>query len=90
MGVADDRGVPFGVDHALANAPSVLFDAVAVALGPRGAGRPLEDAQTQAWLKDAYIHLKPIVQGPKGGDLACLVPRGWLRGHVRCMQLTDR
>ena len=48
------------VDHAVEGAPSVLFDAVAVVLSDAGAAELAAKASAQAFLRDAYAHLKVI------------------------------
>ncbi|HZL18569.1 MAG TPA: hypothetical protein VFG23_12575 [Polyangia bacterium] len=47
-------------DHALAAAPSILFDAVIVALSAEAATALAHEAAAVDWLRDAFGHLKVI------------------------------
>ena len=47
-------------DHALAAAPSILFDAVVLAPSPEAAALLTEQAAAVDWVRDAFGHLKVI------------------------------
>ena len=53
-----DAGMP--ADHALAAAPSVLFDAVVVIASTDGAQMLCQQAAAIDWVRDAFSHLKVI------------------------------
>ena len=59
-GVTSKSQKLFEVDHALAGAPSVLFDAVVIAPSSEGAAELLELAAAIDWIRDAFAHLKVI------------------------------
>jgi catalase len=59
-GVDDANGKTHPADMALAAAPSVLFDAVAVMAGPHGDAALAKDPDALGFLLDASRHLKPI------------------------------
>ncbi len=62
-GVKDSDGNKYAADMALAGAPSVLFDAVAVISGPNGESELLANSDARAFLRDAQRHLKSIGVG---------------------------
>ncbi len=59
-GVKDSKGKKHAAEMALAAAPSVLFDAVAVLSGPTGESELIASGDAQAFLRDAKRHLKTI------------------------------
>jgi catalase len=59
-GAVDDIGTLHMAHHALAAAPSVLFDAVAVLASPDGALALARDPDAMDFLRDAHRHLKAI------------------------------
>ncbi len=56
-------------DMQLAGGPSVLFDAVVVALSPEGAQSLLREATAKQWVEDAFNHLKVIGYAPGAASL---------------------
>jgi catalase len=68
------NGKAIGADHALAAAPSILFDAVVVAAGGEGARRLAEHPSAIDWVRDAFAHLKVI--GHVAGALPLLERAG--------------
>jgi len=56
-------------DMQLAGGPSVLFDAVVVALSPEGTQTLLNEAAAKAWVADAFSHLKVIGYAPGAAPL---------------------
>ena len=59
-GAKTKGGNTLDADHALAGAPSVVFDAVIVAPGDKGLAALKREAATTAWIHDAFAHLKVI------------------------------
>ena len=59
-GVEDGKGVKHQVDTALCAAPSVVFDAIAVLSGTAGEALLMADPDVNAFLQDAFRHLKAI------------------------------
>lgn len=59
-GVTSAAGKAVAADHALSGAPSVVFDAVVVALAEATAGDVVKEAAAVGWVHDAYWHLKVI------------------------------
>ncbi|MBT9566804.1 MAG: catalase [Thiobacillus sp.] len=59
-GVKTQQGEMLAADHAIAGAPSVLFDAVAVVVSKAGADMLVSDPNTLNFIRDAYTHLKAI------------------------------
>jgi catalase len=59
-GVRGQGGQMIAADHALAAAPSILFDAVVVALSAQAATSMTHEAAAVDWLRDAFGHLKVI------------------------------
>ncbi len=59
-GVRDQTGETVEADHALAGAPSVLFDCVAVLGSNEGIADLKDDCAALAFLRDAFRHLKVI------------------------------
>jgi catalase len=57
------------VDHAMAAAPSVLFDAVVLAPSVAGAKSLAEEAAAIDWIRDAFGHLKVIGFVPEAAGL---------------------
>ena len=53
-------GAPMPADHALAAAPSVLFDAVVLIASAEGAEMMSKRAAAIDWVRDAFSHLKAI------------------------------
>ena len=64
---ADGSTIPG--DFQLAGGPSVLFDAVFVALSAEGAAMLSKESAAKAWLSDAYAHLKVIGATPDTQNL---------------------
>jgi catalase len=62
-------GRPIACDHALAAAPSVLFDAVAVLVSDAAARQLLADPHAVDWLRDAFGHQKVIGHGVEAAAL---------------------
>lgn len=71
-GVSPATGTAISADHALAAAPSVLFDAVAVMASAESARLLTRKAAAVDWVRDAFSHLKVIAFDPEG----LAVPRG--------------
>ncbi len=63
-GTVGSHGKPVAADHALAGAPSILFDAVVVAAG----GLETQLAAVE-WVREAFGHLKVIGHVPAAADL---------------------
>lgn len=59
-GVSPATGTAISADHALAAAPSVLFDAVAVMASAESARLLTRKAAAVDWVRDAFSHLKVI------------------------------
>ncbi|MDX2169440.1 MAG: catalase [Deltaproteobacteria bacterium] len=59
-GVSAADGKPIAVDHALAAGPSILFDAVVVAVAGAAAAALTAHPNAVDWLRDAFAHLKVI------------------------------
>jgi catalase len=59
-GVRGNGGKRIAADHQLAGAPSVIFDAVAIAVSDEGAARLGNDPAAIDWIRDAFRHLKVI------------------------------
>jgi catalase len=59
-GASGTNGKKIAADHALAAAPSIFFDAVAVLVADRGAQRLAAHAPAVDWIRDAFAHLKAI------------------------------
>ncbi|MFO1153834.1 MAG: catalase [Rhodospirillales bacterium] len=59
-GVKPGKGAARPADHALAGAPSVLFDAVALVASAAGAKTLARQAAAIDWIRDAFSHLKVI------------------------------
>jgi catalase len=59
-GAVGSDGKIIEADMQLAGGPSVLFDAVFMALSAEGAGMLKEEAAAVAWVHDAYAHCKVI------------------------------
>ena len=79
-------------DHQLAGGPSVLFDAVFVALSAEGATMLKKEAAAVAWVHDAYAHCKVI--GATDGarallDMAGAVPDEGVLAGARTDQFID-
>jgi len=85
-GVTGADGKPIEADFQLAGGPSVLFDAVALVVGAKGAYALANEAAAVAFVHDAFAHLKVIGHteaaagllkqaGVKDGD-AGVVPLG--------------
>jgi catalase len=64
-------------DHQLAGGPSVLFDAVFVAVSQEGAAMLKKEAAAVAWVHDAYAHCKVI--GAASGAQALLDAAGVMK-----------
>jgi catalase len=68
-GVHGSDREPIAVDHALAGAPSCLFDAVAIVIA-EGAAPVLEgDPDAVDWVRDAFHHCKVIGYSPAAAGL---------------------
>lgn len=74
--VASD-GKSIEANHQLAGGPSVLFDAVFVAVSAEGAAMLTKEAAAVAWVHDAYAHCKVI--GASDGAQALLDAAGVMR-----------
>ncbi len=59
-GITADDGKPLAIDHALAAAPSIFFDAVVLAPAAAAIESLLNEAAAIDWLRDAFGHLKVI------------------------------
>ena len=59
-GITAANGQPIKADFQLAGGPSVLFDAVALVVGPTGADALTREAAAVAFVHDAFSHLKVI------------------------------
>jgi catalase len=59
-GAAGSDGKMIEADLQLAGGPSVLFDAVFVAIDAKGAAMLMKEAAAVAWVHDAYSHCKVI------------------------------
>jgi len=59
-GVTLSDGRTMAVESQLAGTPSVLVDAVALALSAAGCTHVMEDAAAIQFVSDAYVHLKCI------------------------------
>ncbi|MDB5600520.1 MAG: Catalase [Xanthobacteraceae bacterium] len=73
-GVRDDGGKTVMPQHALSGAPSVLFDAVVLALSEDGAAQLSTEAAALGFVNDAFGHLKII--GHTKGAMALLEAAG--------------
>jgi len=63
-GVVTGGGKQVPADHALAGAPSVVFDAIVVAPSAEGVKTLMQIAASVDWLRDAFGHLKVIGYQP--------------------------
>ena len=72
-------GHEIAADGQLAGTPSVLFDAVVLAMPEEGAGRLAQDAAAVAFVADAYAHLKVI--GHTAGAMKLLQRAGVTGGE---------
>ncbi len=68
-GVQGQGGTVVAADAQLAGSPSVLFDAVVLAMSEPGASRLAQDAAAVAFVADAYAHLKVIGHTPGAAKL---------------------
>jgi catalase len=59
-GARRSDGALFPADGALVGSPSVLFDAVVLALGPDGGAQLAREAAALDFVRDAFAHLKVI------------------------------
>ena len=59
-GATGKGGQMIAADHALAGAPSILFDAVVLAPSAEAAAALTEQAAAVDWVRDAFGHLKVI------------------------------
>ena len=84
-GVEDSKGVKHPADAALAAAPSVVFDAVAVLSGSAGETQLLADPDAYAFLQDAFRHLKSI--GIAG--IPALAAKTAIDGHLGVTAIKD-
>ncbi len=89
-GIVDDAGLPHPADEMLAAGKSVLFDAVAVVLGPNDAETIAQIPAAQDFLRDAHAHCKFI--GVSGAD-ALIVASGMAgkgdAGHFELEEADD-
>ena len=76
-GAKGSDGQLIEADHQLAGGPSVLFDAVFVALSAEGAAMLTKEASAVAWVHDAYAHCKVI--GATEGAQALLAAAGAIK-----------
>src|SRR4029077_508426 len=76
-GAAGSDGKLIEADHQLAGGPSVLFDAVFVAVSEEGAAMLKKEAAAVAWVHDAYAHCKVI--GATRGAQALLDAAGVMK-----------
>ena len=72
-GAAGKGGKTIAIDHTIAGGPSVLFDAVVVALSEAGAAELADEAAAVNWVRDAFGHLK-VIGATDGADV--LLQRG--------------
>ena len=68
-GVKTKQGDMLPADHALAGAPSILFDAVALVVSDAGAAALCGDPNALNFVRDAYTHLKCIGHTPAAASL---------------------
>ncbi len=68
-GVTLARGKKLTADHALNGAPSVLFDAVVLALSEAGAVQLSQEAAAVDFVRDAFGHLKVVGHTAASGVL---------------------
>jgi len=68
-GAHGSDGKPIAVDHALAGGPSVLFDAVVVAVAGDSVQQLLAHPSAIDWVRDAFAHLKIIGHVPDAAPL---------------------
>jgi len=68
-GIHADDGKPLPIDHALAAAPSIFFDAVVLAPSATAIEKLLVEAATVDWVRDAFGHLKVIGHVPAAEPL---------------------
>jgi catalase len=68
-GVTPARGKKLTVDHALNGAPSVLFDAVVLAVSEAGAAQLTQEAAAVDFVRDAFGHLKVLGHTAAAGVL---------------------
>ena len=85
-GVMAANGQLIEADFQLAGGPSVLFDAVAIVVGPKGAEALTREAAAVAFVHDAYSHLKVIGHTEAATDL--LTKAGAPVGDVGVVPLT--
>ena len=84
-GVIAANGQPIEADFQLAGGPSVLFDAVAIMVGPKGAEALTREAAAVAFVHDAFRHLKVIGHTDAATDL--LMKAGLLVGDAGVITL---
>ena len=63
-GVSGSKGATLAADGQLAGTPSVIFDAVALALSAEAGARLAREAAAVDWVRDAFGHLKAIAFSP--------------------------
>jgi catalase len=68
-GIKSAHGDQVAVDHALAGAPSVLFDALLLLPSQAGAKTLAKTAAAVDWVRDGFAHLKVIGYGPAASAL---------------------
>jgi catalase len=66
---AGGKSAAIEVNHALAAAPSIFFDAVVVAVSAEGAQMLAEETAAVDWIRDAFAHLKVIGRVPEAAPL---------------------
>jgi len=68
-GVVGSDKAPIAIDHALAGAPSCLFDAIAVVIAEKAAPAIFGNPDAVAWVSDAFRHCKVIGHSPAATGL---------------------
>ena len=68
-GIHGSDKAPIAIDHALAGAPSCLFDAVAVVISEKAAPAIYGDPDAVTWVADAFKHCKVIGHSPAAAGL---------------------
>jgi catalase len=92
-GAKGSDGKPIRGDFQLAGGPSVLFDAVVVAVSPEGGQLLATQAAAVAWVHDAFAHLKVIGHTPGADALlqkAGVIPDDGIIALGKAAPFTDR
>ena len=85
-GIESASGEVLGIAHTISGGPSVMFDALVVALSAEAAEKLKRDGGALNWVRDAFAHLKVI--GYTEGA-ASLIERAQIEPDPGIIQLSD-